>query len=223
MFSVFITISSKKDSDGTATIFNYQLRFVKSASMESCEYVDTSNFEIKDIKVKSCIFIETVPEDDKEADDWYASLKVGDVLTFKYVYTKQETITHRIVDITKKSNDGYIIKLQGDNRNDKDGTLIQVIDTSLTNSNNYVIGKVVGKSYVLGLVIYALKTPVGIICIFIIPCVLIIIFEIIKIVKVFTLEKKEKLEQESFSKDKEIEELKKKLENLQKDKESDGE
>ncbi len=215
IFSISITIASKKDSDGTATVFGHQLRFVQSASMEKCDLVDVSQYQIKDIPVKSCVFIETVPTLENEAKEWYASLKVGDVLTFKYVYTKQETITHRITSITQNTNnDGYTIQLRGDNRNSEDGVSTQIIDTSLTASSNYVIGKVVGQSYALGLLVYAIKTPVGIICIFIVPCTLIIIWEIIRIVRAFSSEKKEKQLALQQGKDAEIEQLKKQLEEL---------
>ncbi len=222
IFSISITIASKKDSDGTATVFNHQLRFVKSSSMEKNEYVDVSKYKIKDIPVKSCVFIETVPVDDAKAKEWYSSLEVGDVLTFKYVYTKQETITHRIIDIKpNESNEGYTITLQGDNRASDEGVSTQTINTSLTNSSNYVIGKVVGQSYALGLFIYAIKTPVGIVCIFIIPCTLIIVWEIIRIVRAFSSERKEKALAVGQEKDAEIEKLKKQIEEMNKEKEGD--
>ena len=212
VFSVVITISSKKDSDKTANLFGYQLRFVESSSMEKCELTDVSNYKIKDIKVKSCVFIETVPENDNQALDWYSNLKVGDVLTFKYVYTKQETITHRIISIEKNSSNGYTIKLMGDNKTENSNLSIQTIDTSDTDSKNYVIGKVVKVSYPLGLLIYTLKSKVGIICVLIIPSLLIIIWEVIRIVRAFIEDKNEKNKKESDLKDLEIERLKRELE-----------
>ncbi|MBG0762707.1 hypothetical protein IY230_03655, partial [Acholeplasma laidlawii] len=45
----------KKNSDDAATVFGYQFRIVQSASMENHESVDTSNYKIKDIKVKSVV------------------------------------------------------------------------------------------------------------------------------------------------------------------------
>ena len=50
VFSVIMTITSKKDSDGAAEIFGYQLRLVISPSMEKCEYTDVSEFEIKSMR-----------------------------------------------------------------------------------------------------------------------------------------------------------------------------
>lgn len=213
IFSIYVSISSKKDSDGTARVFGYELRFVKSNSMEKCELTDVSNYKIKDIKVKSCVIVETVPEEESEANIWYSNLNVGDVLTFKYTYTKQETITHRIISIEQNSS-GYTIKLAGDNKVEGSESSIQTIDTSDATSKNYVIGKVVAISYPLGLLIYCLKTPVGIICILIIPCILIIIWEIIRIIRAFAMEKKEKNKIKQEEKDLEIERLKKQIEEM---------
>ncbi len=215
MFVLIISIKSKKDSDGTATVFGHQLRFVQSDSMEQCDLTDVSDFEIKSIRVKSCIFIEVVPESEKEKEEWYKNLKVGDVLTFKYVYSKQETITHRIVKIEEKQTGGYIITLEGDNKNADTDLLQQTIDTSLEDSPNYIIGKVTGQSYLLGVLVYAFKTPVGIVCLIIIPCLIIIAFEVIRLIRVLGKDKKEKIAAEKKKQDDEIEELKRQLAELQ--------
>ena len=56
IFSVVIAIASKKDSDGTATIFGKQMRIVISPSMEKCDQTDVSKFEItQDWKLKSIL------------------------------------------------------------------------------------------------------------------------------------------------------------------------
>jgi hypothetical protein len=185
---------SKKDSDGTATIFGVQMRLVISPSMEKCDQTDVSSFEIKDIKTKSVVFIKVVPDSVDEKNEFYKSLRKGDVLTFKYTYVTQETITHRIIDIYENGRGGYIIKLQGDNKNTEDGVLTQIIDTSDEISTNYVIGKVTATSYLLGLFIYALKSPIGLICLIILPSIIIMVLEIIKIVNVLSAEKKKKLQ-----------------------------
>lgn len=215
LFVLVVSIISKKDSDGTATVFGKQLRFVQSDSMAECELTDVSNYKIKSIPVKSCVFIEVVPEDAEEQAEWYANLKVGDVLTFKYVYTKQETITHRIVNIEENETGGYVITLEGDNKNSDSNLLSQTINTSLTDSPNYVIGKVTGQSYFLGLLVYAFKTPVGIVCLVIIPCVIIIALEVIRLVRVFGKDKKDKIKAEQAQQASEIEELRRQLASLQ--------
>lgn len=212
LFGVIVTIASKKDADGTANIFGRQVRFVQSSSMEKCDQTDVSDFKIKDIPVKSLVFIKTVPKDDDEAAEWYASLKVGDVLTFKYVYGKQETITHRIVEIIpKEDGSGYVITLEGDNKAADGGNLTQTIDTSLTDSPNYIIGKVTATSYFLGLFAYALKTPVGIVCIIIIPCFIVIAFEVIRIISAIHADKNKAEKEKEEAQKNELEELKRKL------------
>lgn len=223
LFVLFVSVTSKKDSDGAATVFGRQLRFVQSDSMAACELTDVGSYKIKSIPVRSCVFIETVPENESQRAEWYADLRVGDVLTFKYVYTKQKTITHRIVDITENGSGGYFITLEGDNKNSDSDLLTQTINTSLADSPNYVIGKVTGHSYLLGLLVYAFKTPVGIVCLVIIPCFVIIVFEIMRLIKVLGRDKKEKLELRQREQAEEIEVLKKKLAALQQEAEASRE
>lgn len=224
---VIVTIVSKK-SDGAINVFGHQARIVVSESMEKCDKTDVSSYDIKSIPIKSMVFIELVPENEEDAKEWYASLNVGDVVTFRYKYDRQVTITHRIIE--RKENvdgngvptGGYTFTLKGDNRALEDdpkasaqdvGT--QVINTELE-SVNYIIGKVTGQSVVLGYVIYALKNPIGIALIIIIPSVIILIIEIIKIVGILTEDKKKKAQEEKAKTANEIEELKRQLEQLKK-------
>lgn len=224
LFGIVLTIFSKKDIDNTAIIFGYQMRIVQSPSMEESEFTDTSEFEIKDLPVKTVIFIEVVPEDEAEREAWFADIKDGDVLTFKYLYTRQETITHRVVDKIAKETGGYLIYLEGDNKASEEGVLTQVIDTSDENSPNYVIGKVVGHNYPLGLLVYALKSPIGLIFIIFIPCLVIIIFEVVRIINVLNAEKKAKAKAKEEEQLNELEELKRKLAVLeQKTQDKEGE
>ena len=230
LFSVIVSILSKKDSDGTATVFGYQMRIVETPSMEKHPDTDVSGYRIKDLPVDTLIVVQTVPEDPVKAEEWYSKLQLGDVLTFKYVYANEQlTITHRIVDIDKNPSEGYTISLKGDNKGDtgvtsgSGGPLTQVIDTSKAAiSQNYVLGKVVAASYPIGAFITLLKKPVGLIFIIIVPCALIIIFEVVRIVNVFGEEKKRKLldqqqkqQEESEKQQSEIEELKRQLALLQ--------
>ncbi|MBQ7365577.1 MAG: hypothetical protein IJW46_08265 [Clostridia bacterium] len=138
-------------------------------------------------------------------------MKVGDVLTFRYTYTQQVTVTHRIDKIEKNVNGGYSIYLSGDNKNDDGGTMTQLIDTSVPDNTNYVIGKVTGQNYLLGLLLALMASPVGIILVVIVPCVIIIILEIIKIVGVLSADRKKREEEEKREKDNEIEELRRRL------------
>ena len=134
--TVVVTVFSKKDSDGAAQIFGYQMRVVTSNSMASSQYTDLSDYSIKAIPVRSLVFIKLMPEDPAEADAWYDSLSVGDVLTFRYVYTTQVTITHRITAINKQPSGGFLIELTGDNKASESGQMVQVIDTSIPENPN---------------------------------------------------------------------------------------
>lgn len=215
IFTLVITLVSKKDVDGAAEVFGYQMRIISSDSMAKCELTDVSDYDIKSIPLRSLIFVRVMPEDEKEADEWYRSVEVGDVLTFRYVYTNQVTITHRVVDIKEKDGGGYLISLAGDNKNSNSEQLYQVIDTSIPDNTNYVIGKVTGQSYILGFLISLLKTPLGIIFIIIVPCFIIILLEVLKIVGVLSADKKKREQEEKMKKDNELEELRRRLEELE--------
>ena len=189
---LLFTVFSKRSSDGAVQLFGFEMRVVLSGSMEKNENVDVSNYKIKDIKTGSMVFVRLVPVDETKAKEFYASLHVGDVLTFCYDVSNQQlegktapqmTITHRIVDIEPNDTGGYIITLRGDNLSTELAD-VQIIDTSNLASPNYVIGKVTGKSYVLGWLTYSLKRPLGIAMLIIVPSVIIIIWQVVKIVNV---------------------------------------
>lgn len=234
LFTMIVTVNAKKSKDGTATIFGYQLRFVQSGSMEKCAYTDVSKYKVKSIKVKSCVFIKTAPTSEKEINEWYKTLKVGDVLTFQYNKNDGSAapedyegdsmvITHRVIRIEKKENgNGYIITLKGDYKSGKGNEPAeQVIDTEVDTpaTTTYIIGKVTGQSYLLGLCVYVLKKPVGIVCVVIVPCLLMIVIQIFRIANVLGEDKKNKRKEEQAHKDDEIEELKRQLAAFQNNKE----
>lgn len=216
IFAVFVTVLSKRDSDGAAEVFGYQMRVVTSDSMSESEFTDVSAYKIKDIPIRSMVFVKVMPDDPAEADEFYRSLEVGDVLTFRYVYTTQVTITHRITAITEKETGGFVIELEGDNKSSEDGQLTQVIDTSVPNNMNYVIGKVTGQAKIFGSVMSFLMQPVGIIFLIILPCAIIILIEILKIVKLLTADKKMREQEEKDKKESELEELRRRLAEMEK-------
>ena len=225
IFAVFITVTAKRDIDGAAEIFGYQVRVVTSESRAECELTDVSEYDIKSIPIRSMVFVQVMPdalEDPDAANEWYRSLKEGDVLTFRYVVTtKQETITHRITNIEEKKTGGFIIELAGDNKTSEDGQLTQVIDTSIPNNTDYVIGKVVGQSYPLGFVM-SYMDPYGIIIV-IVVCAIIIMMEIVKIVKMLSGDRKKKAQEETAKKDEELEALRQKIAELEKQKSAETE
>ena len=209
--SIFLTVFAKKDEDGTSELFGYQMRIVVSDSMAKSEHTDVSQFKIKHIPINTMVFIKLVPDDPAAADQWYSDVDIGDVLTFRYVYTNQVTITHRVVDIKEKETGGYLIYLEGDNKNSDSELLKQVIDTSIPNSTNYIIGEVVGTNYLFGLFLSIIRKPIGAICIVIVPCFIIILLEVLKIVGVLNADKKQKAKEEMEQKENELEELRRKL------------
>ena len=99
---VLLTALAGRDRDGTVTVLGYQLRLVTTDSMAACDKTDVSDFRIGSIPARSLILVRTVPEDREEAEEWYAALRVGDVLTFRYLYTTQVTVTHRILSIERE-------------------------------------------------------------------------------------------------------------------------
>ena len=156
--AVIITIISPKGEDGASQIFGYELRIVESNSMEECEETDVSEFEIGSFAKNTMIIVELVPERQDEAFDWYSDIKVGDVLTVRYTYDRQITITHRVTKV-ELNPDGksYTIELQGDNIKSDASQLTQVIDTSKTEARDYVIGKVIMKSEAIGNIVSGLQ------------------------------------------------------------------
>ena len=126
-------------------------------------------YEIETIPVESMIFIRDVPSDPAEADSFYASLRVGDVLTFDYrhpVSQEEMVVTHRIVDISV-SGGTYTFTLQGDTiADDPTNGSVQVV----TSDSGDVIGKVVGVSHWLGVLTVFVSHWYGKLVLILIPC-----------------------------------------------------
>ncbi len=209
LLSLVLTLVSRKDEDGTAEIFGYEMRIVTSDSMAACEETDVSAYEIGSIPIRSMVFVTLVPEENTDA--WYRSLRVGDVLTIRYVYTHQVTITHRITSISEKETGGFVISLAGDNKSGSTEQLYQTIDTSVPNSMNYVIGKVTHHSYLLGFLVSIMKTPLGIIFTVILPCLIIILREILRIIGILQADRSRQLAEVEASKDAELASLRARL------------
>lgn len=216
VLGVFVTIMGKKTSDGTTNVFGMQMRIVTSSSMEECEYVDVSDYDIEDIPIKSMVFIELVPDDPIERDAWYNSLEKGDVLTFSYVFFNEPAIiTHRIVEIEHRGVGDHVITLQGDNRTSEEGVGTQTIYTIKDSPLDYVIGKVVWQSYPLGLFVQAIREPVGLVCMIIVPASFIAIWEVIKIIGMCTAGKRQRAREKSEEQQNELDELKRRLAELE--------
>lgn len=211
-FSVLLlimTLVSRKSGGDAVNLFGREARIVVSNSMEMSEDEEFNKtiqqYKIKDIKVRTMVFIKRAPDpetDPEKAKAFYASLKVGDVVTFKYRLTSGSlpiVITHRITEITPLENGQFRFVMQGDNRIDGDTPGEQIVytdgylgargDSELFNE---IIGKVTGKSVVLGNIAYAVRQPIGIALIIIVPCAVIIIWQIVRIALVIAEDKKKK-------------------------------
>ena len=112
----------------------------------------------------------------------------------------------------------FIIELAGDNTTSESKQLYQTIDTSIPDSTNYVIGQVVGQSYPLGVLMSIISHPIGTVLIVILPCAIIVLLEVLKIVRLLTGDKKKKAAEERARKDAELEELRRKVAELESNK-----
>lgn len=231
IFALIAAVVSKKDGgDGALNVFGTEMRIVVSESMAKSENSDdVSQYKIKDLPLRSMVFIQTVPEDEDKAAEWYSKLQVGDVLTFKYLESaRQEVVTHRIIAIDATAN-GYKLTLKGDNNGTKSHAGKQTIYTSskdypVSDSDakfNFVIGKVTGRSVVLGNIVYIVRQPVGAALIIIVPCAAIIIWQVVRIVSAVGDDRKKKALAVQNAQEAELAELRKKIADLE-NKKDDG-
>ena len=101
------------------------------------------------------------------------SYKIGDTITFGEMTKTKSPITHRIFDI-KMENGQEIYITKGDANSTPDKKEIKKAD---------VIGKVLFDISYLGYAVSAVKKPLGFLLILIIPALLVIIDEVLKIKK----------------------------------------
>ncbi len=105
--------------------------------------------------------------------------KVKNVITFVSTDSRFYgiTITHRIKEIVKLSNNKLAFRTKGDNNNAADDTLVD---------EDHVIGKVIFKIPMLGYIQEFLTRSYGWIIAVVIPCLAIIIYDVIKLFKSLT-------------------------------------
>ncbi len=189
-----------------------QFLVVISSSMDG---ESENEYDIKSIPVKSLIKVDLIKEG--KENEFYSSLKKGDVLTFNYVPLNNTTITHRIVS-EPVVIDGGVIKyeLKGD-AVDGDGNIQTLYSDGRTGE---ILGKVSFASLPLGKMYFFITSKVGTLVLVVLPSTAICIFEIAKIIYVVSENNRKKKEskdkEERDKKDKEIEELKKQLEEAKK-------
>ena len=164
---------------GSMDLSSTDVKIVVSGSMAGEPRIQ---YNIQTIPVESMVFIRKVPPGD-DAQSFYSSLKVGDVLTFDYrhpVSKENMVVTHRIISISE-SEGVYTYTCKGDSiADDPTNGSVQVV----TSASGDVIGKVVGVSHALGQAVVFLSTGSGKVCLIVIPCIILIISEIGNIVHI---------------------------------------
>lgn len=114
------------------------------------------------------------------ADYDISKIKVGDIITFvsNWDINYGKTVTHRVVAISKSATGEYQLTTKGDNNQSKDGGIV---------TQNNLIGKVVGRLPQLGQLQVFLATKMGWFMVVFVPALAIIIFDMIKIFKLYVL------------------------------------
>ena len=105
------------------------------------------------------------------------TLNIGDIITFSSndVYFKGLTVTHRVVGKQLGVDGNYIYRTKGDNNS--------LEDTALVNVGN-IYGKVVIKLPKIGYVQAFVSSPFGFIISIVLPVLLVLIYEIWRVIRV---------------------------------------
>lgn len=146
------------------------MRNIKSGNPKSplfSAYIIISPSMVPTIKVEDAIIIMR-----KEPEE----LKKGDIITFLSSDPRYSglTITHRIVGVEKSDNGDIFYRTKGDNNNSEDSALV---------SSDNVYGKVILKIPKIGYIQYVLTQSYGWVIVVVIPCLGIVIFDILKLVR----------------------------------------
>lgn len=224
-FDIFALVSklTMKSETGAMNFFGHETRIVLTGSMEGNEqlYIDHPEYEIKRINVHDAVFIDTVPSDENKQQEFFNSIKVGDVLTFIYQRGGNVVVTHRVINI---EDTGHNLKytLRGDNPtgdnlvHDNDQYTQEVYS-----DRGEIIGKVTGTNTFLGNVLYGLAgNKLVLIFLVVVPSGLLALYELGKVFFAIYMNKKEKqlaiIQQEHQTDLDELEKLKQELERLKK-------
>ena len=156
-----------------------QTRIVISGSMDG---EPRDQYEIPTIPVGSMVFISETPTNETSRNSFYASLEVGDVVTFNYIHPashERMVVTHRIIDILSV-DDHYTYTLKGDSiADDPTNGSVQVV----TSDSGDIIGKVTGVAPWLGQLVVFLSTWEGKVSLVLIPCAILIAYEVVNIIR----------------------------------------
>lgn len=130
-------------------------------------YVIISESMIPNIKVYDAVVTMRVKED---------KIKVDDIITFisKNIETAGTPITHRVVGIVTTSNGEVAYRTKGDNNNTPDSSLIL---------HSEMVGKVLFRIPKIGYIQTFMTHSSGWLFIVVIPCLLIVGFDVFKLIK----------------------------------------
>lgn len=213
-FLLYLTITSKiYAAKGVKYEPKFSLYTIISASMEP-------NLRVYDIIVDQRV-------------DSVNDIKIGDIITFISTssISSNKVVTHRVIDIIIDENGNYQYKTKGDNNISPDSAYAEY---------NNIIGKVLFKIPQLGRVQFFLANQGGWLIVVVIPALIIIVKDIMKIFKLSKVnkkaetvvevakeeneeEKKKQREEEEERKKRLKERLKNKNNNFQKDELEDNE
>ena len=138
-------------------------------------YVVLSGSMLPNIQIKDIVVTKKVPAED---------LEIGDIITFIAPDSRYGgiSITHRILDKYYDETLGtYTYRTKGDNNNVADSTLVP---------NTNILGKVILKVPKLGYLQDLLSSKGGLIIVVLIPCLVILSYDIMKVLKKLGLKTK---------------------------------
>lgn len=138
-------------------------------------YVVLSGSMLPSIQIKDIVVTKKIAAEE---------LEIGDIITFIAPDSRYGgiSITHRIIDKYYDESLGtYSYRTQGDNNNVADASLVP---------NNNVLGKVILKIPKLGYIQDLLSSKGGMIIVVLIPCLVILSYDIMKVLKKFGLKTK---------------------------------
>ena len=131
-------------------------------------YVVLSGSMLPSIQIKDIVVTKKVAEEE---------LEIGDIITFISPDPRLGgiSVTHRIIDkYYDESSGSYSYRTQGDNNNIADSALVP---------NNNILGKVILKIPKLGYLQDILSSKGGLIIVVLIPCLVILSYDIMKLLK----------------------------------------
>ena len=196
VLNIYLAIATKRNN--AANLFGKQARLVLTGSMSPT------------IPTDSLVVVDT--------DGNHKDYEVGDILTFRYDLYGDLPTTHRVIKKETQDDGMVYYTLKGDNPAASGTQYVPYTD---------VIGKVTFHSLWMGKVVTFSKGVGGWSCFVLVPCSLVIGYETIRIVKIVRSSKKEKEatdntkeETDPNDKNQEIEALRKRVTELEEQKQA---